>query len=106
MPFVHPERLPAPHGTVGKLRTRPAVVNVRSSLFVLAVGHIDGDETVPLVEAASRDVGLKRPQSEALRTDFLCEADERRPESTPRPQGSTYNWSTHPSARTSSATGR
>jgi len=62
-------------------------VNVRSSLFVLAVGHIDGDETVPLVEASSRDVALKRPQIEALRTDFLCEADERRPESTPRPLG-------------------
>jgi hypothetical protein len=26
-------------------------VNIWRTLFVLAVGHIDGDETVPLVEA-------------------------------------------------------
>jgi hypothetical protein len=56
---------------------RTAVVNVRSALFVLAVGRIDGDETVPLVEASCRDVALKRPQVEALGTKFLCEADER-----------------------------
>jgi hypothetical protein len=39
----------------------PAVVNVRSVLFVLAVGRVDRDETVALIETSSGGVALERP---------------------------------------------
>ena len=64
--------------------SRPRVVDVGRTLFVVAVGGSGRDEPVPLVEAQRPYVALERPELQALGALRLRQVDELRSEAAAR----------------------
>jgi hypothetical protein len=78
-------------GPAGQLAASsiPVVPHVRRALFIVTVGHREGDEAMALIETSSGDVRLKRPEVQAARALGFCDIDRHEPSPLPTSEGST-----------------